>query len=50
LNEESVARGYDIVVIARASAKEATFHEVQSALLHLLRKQKLLENTGDVKK
>lgn len=35
LNEESFVCGYDIVVIARAGAKEKGFKEIQSALLHL---------------
>lgn len=43
LNEQSLLRGYDIVVIARAGCKDATYSEVESALLHLLRKQKLLK-------
>ena len=41
LSESKFLAGYDIVVIARASAKEATYKEVESALMHLLNKQKL---------
>jgi ribonuclease P protein component len=41
LCESKVLPGYDIVVIARASAAEADFAQVQSALKHLLKKQKL---------
>lgn len=44
LSEFQVAQGYDIVVIARASAKEADYHQIESALLHLLKKQKLLKS------
>ncbi|MBQ7265095.1 MAG: ribonuclease P protein component [Firmicutes bacterium] len=41
--EKCVRTGYDIVVIARASAKDASFHDVESALTHLLKKQRLME-------
>ncbi len=44
LSEQHIAQGYDIVVIARASAKEADYHQIESALLHLLKKQKLLKS------
>ncbi len=43
LSEQNIKNGYDIVVIARASAKEASYREIESALLHLLRKQRLLK-------
>lgn len=43
LSESKFLAGYDIVVIARASAKEATYREVESALMHLLNKQKLIK-------
>lgn len=35
LNETSFCIGYDVVVIARVSAREKGFHEIESALLHL---------------
>lgn len=35
LNESGFMPGYDIVVVARVSAKEKGFAEIQSALLHL---------------
>lgn len=35
LNEEKFKCGYDIVVVARISAKEIGYKEVESALLHL---------------
>ncbi len=44
LNEAEIRSGYDIVVIARVSAKGASYTEMESALLHLLRKQKLLRS------
>lgn len=44
LSESKFLAGYDIVVIARASAKEATYREVESALIHLLNKQKLIKS------
>ena len=44
LSESKFLAGYDIVVIARASAKEATYREVESALMHLLNNQKLIKS------
>ena len=44
LSESKFLAGYDIVVIARASAKEATYRAVESALMHLLNKQKLIKS------
>ena len=35
LNESLFPRGLDIVVVARVSAKERTFREIESAFLHL---------------
>ena len=35
LQESKFLNGYDIVVIARTSAKEKTYHEIESALVHL---------------
>ena len=42
LNEEKFDDGLDMIVIARPGAKERTFFEIESALLHLAGKQKLL--------
>lgn len=44
LSESKFLSGYDIVVIARASAKGASYKEIESALLHLLNKQKLIKS------
>ena len=35
LNKSQFKKGYDIVVIARATAKDKTYQEIESALLHL---------------
>ena len=35
LQEEQFQCGYDIVVIARVTAKDKGFHDIQSALIHL---------------
>lgn len=42
LNEEKFKNGYDIVVVARVSAKEISYREVESALLHLGKLHKIL--------
>ncbi len=44
LSEQRIASGYDIVVIARTSANGADYRQIESALLHLLKKQKLLKS------
>ena len=41
LNEDFVPVGYDLVFIARVAARDATFDQIQEAMRHLLRKQKL---------
>lgn len=42
LNKEMFNSGLDIVVIARGSAKDRTFKEIESALTHLGKIQKIL--------
>lgn len=47
LNEEKIViNGWDFVVIARGSAKGASYHEIASALLHLLKQQHALEQNS----
>lgn len=43
LHENLFRRGLDIVVVARVNAKERTFREIESALLHLGRLHKIVE-------
>ena len=42
LNSGKIAKGYDLVVIARASLKGKNYSETESALLHLLKLHKIL--------
>ena len=35
LQEDVFQKGYDIVIVARAGAKDKTYNEIESALLHL---------------
>ena len=42
LHEEMFHSGWDIVVIARAGAKNASYYEIESALLHLGNLQKIM--------
>ena len=42
LNEESFSNGLDIVVIARANAKDASYAQTESALMHLAGLHKIL--------
>lgn len=43
LHEDVFRRGFDIVVVARVSAKERTFREIESVFLHLGRLHHLVE-------
>lgn len=43
LHEEMFHSGWDIVVIARAGAKTASYHQIESALLHLGNLQKIID-------
>ena len=40
--EEDIQRGYDIVVIARSSAAECDYSQINKALLSLLKKHDLM--------
>ena len=42
LNKSRLKPGYDLVVVARVNAKDKSFHEIDSAFLHLAGKHKLL--------
>ena len=42
LNKEKMKDGYDIVVVARNTAKGKNFHEIESAFLPLCRKHKIM--------
>ncbi|MBP3468671.1 MAG: ribonuclease P protein component, partial [Lachnospiraceae bacterium] len=46
LNETVFKRGLDIVVVARPNAKGRTYHEIESALLHLADRQHI-KNTEE---
>ena len=41
LNEKSFRQGLDIVVVARPNAKDRTYQEIESALMHLARRMKI---------
>ena len=44
LNANSFSKGFDIVVIAREQAKDNSYKEVESALLHLAKRQGIMVN------
>ncbi|MDD3337647.1 MAG: ribonuclease P protein component [Lachnospiraceae bacterium] len=44
LHEDSFQNGLDMVVVARVTAKEASYHEIESALLHLGRLHEIIVN------
>ncbi|MGN0395544.1 MAG: ribonuclease P protein component [Coprococcus sp.] len=41
LNRDYIAEGYDIVFVARAGAKDKSYHDIESAMNHLFRLKKL---------
>jgi len=43
LNNEKVVQGHDIIFVARNTAAEATYKEIESALIHLLKKMNLIK-------
>ena len=47
LNETDFDSNLDIVVVARAAAKGKSFHEIESAFLHLARKHHITGNEHD---
>ena len=47
LNQDRVKTGLDIVVVARATAKEAEFKKIESAYLHLCGLHNILENRSE---
>lgn len=50
LQEECFQRGYDLVVIARQSAKDVTYKEMESALIHLGNLHKIYKTVQNTKK
>lgn len=47
LNENSLKAGYDFVCVVRPQAKDRNFHEIESALLHLLKLFGLIKKEKD---
>ena len=43
LNSEKVVQGYDIIFVARNTSVESTYKEIESAVMHLLKKMKLVK-------
>jgi ribonuclease P protein component len=44
LQKDNFQTGYDIVVIARSNAKDKSYSEIESALLHLAKLHNILED------
>ena len=47
LNENTFRQGLDIVVVARPNAKDKTYQEIESALMHLAGRMKLCREAED---
>lgn len=47
LQEDQFLCGYDLVIIARAAAKGKTYHEIESALVHLGKLHNIYQVTSD---
>jgi len=41
INDNRFKLGYDIIFIARAECKNSTFNEIESAIIHLMKRMKL---------
>ena len=50
LHETQFDDGLDLIVIARPGAKETSFFEIESALLHLADRQKILRSVDEKEK
>jgi ribonuclease P protein component len=48
LQKETFNKGYDIVVVARTSAKEKTYGEIESALLHLGKLHSIVDDLSEI--
>ena len=46
LQEQKIQRGWDIVVIARVQAKEASYMDLSKAFYHLIKKHVIVERDG----
>lgn len=44
LNVDNIEAGHDIVIVARPAAKDRSYKEIESALLHLCRLKKITSN------
>ena len=50
LNEKSLKPGYDLVVVVRPLAKGRSYREIESALLHLMKLQNLVQELSSENK
>jgi ribonuclease P protein component len=50
LNDEKIRYGYDIIFVARTDAKDKSYKQIESALIHLLGINKLLKRSDEVEK
>lgn len=48
LSEDSIIIGLDLIVVARAGAKDKNYNEIESALLHLMRLHKIGKETVNI--
>lgn len=49
LNEEKFEKGYDLVVVARVNAKGISYADMESALLHMAKLQKIRKDVNNEK-
>lgn len=49
LNEEKFEKGYDLIVVARVNAKGISYADMESALLHLAKLQKIRKDVKNEK-
>ena len=47
LNRNSIKDGYDIVIVARVTAKGKNYHDIESAFMHLAKLHQILKDNDE---
>lgn len=50
LNQTKINQGYDLVIIARVSSKDKSYHEIEKALLNIFKRAGLISNEKNIAK
>ena len=47
LNKNKIKDGYDFVIVARATAKDKTYHDIESAFMHLAKLHHIIKENDE---